>query len=254
MADATSNPTESVGKALRLLALFRGADVPIRIAAASAATGLARSTTHRLLATLQAMDFVRQDPATRAYFPGEALLALARALSRDADVREAARIEMDSLVKRTGETANFVVLREGKATFVEGLEGQQVLRIAARVGNLGEPHATAGGKAILATLSEDALRALFPKEKLLAITPKTITTRTALLRHLAGVRAAGYATSSGESNLGVYAVAAAVQTAGGDVLGALSLAAPLARVTPQTRALLATEVRRAAARIAARFP
>jgi DNA-binding IclR family transcriptional regulator len=254
MAESTTGPTESVGKALRLLALFRGADVPVRIAEASAATGLARSTTHRLLATLQAMDFVRQDPASRAYFPGAALLALARALSRDAEVREVARIEMESLVKRTGETANFIVLRDGKAEFVEGLEGHHVLRVAARVGNAGAPYATAGGKALLAAMNDEQLARFFPKERLPRITGNTIVSRRKLLRHLAAVRAAGYAASSGESNQGVYAVAAAVRTANGDVLGALSLAAPLARVTPQSRALLAAEVRRTAARIAAHFP
>ena len=79
----TPGRTESVGKAIRLLALFRGVETPVRIAEASAATGLARSTTHRLLATLQAAGFVRQEPATRAYYPGPALLDLARSLSRD---------------------------------------------------------------------------------------------------------------------------------------------------------------------------
>jgi DNA-binding IclR family transcriptional regulator len=251
MAEAHGT-TESVGKALRLLALFRGADAPVRIADASAATGLARSTTHRLLATLQASAFVRQDPETRAYFPGSALLALARSLSRDAEVREVARAEMESLVKRTGETANFVVLRDGKAEFIEGVEGPHVLRIAARIGNQGALHGTAGGKALLAAMSDEHVARLFPKERLPRITGNTIVSRRKLLRHLASVRAAGYAASSGESNLGVYAVAAVVQT-GGDVLGALSIAAPLARVTPQTKAFLAAEVRRSAARIAAHW-
>ncbi len=253
MADSTG-PTESVGKALRLLALFREADAPVRIADASAATGLARSTTHRLLATLQAMDFVRQDRASRAYLPGTALLGLARALARDADVREAARAEIEALVDRTGETANLIVLRDGKAAFVEGVESHHLLRIGAHIGHRSAPYATAGGKALLATLPDDAIRRMFHKERLAAFTPSTIVSRAKLLRHLAGVRSAGFATSSGESDRGVYAVAAAIRTAGGDVLGAVSLAAPLTRVTPQSRATLVLEVRRSAARIAAHFP
>ena len=153
-ASGTPGQTESVGKAIRLLALFRGAQTPVRIAEASAATGLARSTTHRLLATLQAQEFIRQDRATRAYYPGPALLDLARSLSRDIELREIARAEMADLVRRTGETANLIVLQAGKALFVEGLEGPHVLRVAARVGSAGEPHATAGGKAILAEMSD----------------------------------------------------------------------------------------------------
>jgi DNA-binding IclR family transcriptional regulator len=254
MAETTGAPTESVGKALRLLALFRGADVPVRVAEASALTGLPRSTTHRLLATLQAMQFIRQDRASRAYFPGSALLALAQTITRGADVLATARAEMAALAARTGETANFIVLRDRKATFVDGIESANVPRIAANVGVLADPHATAGGKVLLAALGDDAVRRIFPRERLPARTPATIVSRLKLLHHLAAVRGAGYATSAGENTRTIFAVAAAVRTPGGDLLGALSLAAPPARMTPQARATFALEVRRSAERIAAHFP
>jgi DNA-binding IclR family transcriptional regulator len=254
MTETTGAPTESVAKALRLLALFRGADVPVRVAEASALTGLPRSTTHRLLASLQARDFIRQDRASRAYFPGDALLVLARTIARHDDVRDAARAELAALVQRTGETANFIVLRDRKATFVDGIESGAVPRVAANVGVLADPHATAGGKALLAALGDDAVRRIFPNERLPARTPATIVSRLKLLHHLAAIRGAGYATSAGESNRTVFAVAAAVRTPGGDVLGAISLAAPPARMTPYAQAALALEVRRAAERIAAHFP
>jgi len=253
-ASGTPGQTESVGKAIRLLALFRGAQTPVRVAEASAATGLARSTTHRLLATLQGLAFIRQDRATRAYYPGPALLELARSLSRDLELRDIARAEMAAMVKRTGETANLIVLQEGKALFVEGLEGPHVLRVAARVGFAGEPHATAGGKAILAQMSDAQIARLHPNEKLPRLTNNTIPSQRKLLRALAEVRAAGYATSSGESNVGVYAVACAIVGASGTVYGALSLAAPLARASTTVTPTLANEVRRAATRVAGYFP
>jgi DNA-binding IclR family transcriptional regulator len=239
---------------MRLLALFRGAQLPVRIAEASDATGLARSTTHRLLATLSAQDFVRQDPATRAYFAGSALLELARSLSRDIELREIARAEMQAMVKRTGETANLVVLQDGKAVFIEGLEGPNVLRISARIGNTGAPYATAGGKAILAEMTDAQVARLHPGEKLPRLTSNTIASQRKLLRALAEVRAAGYATSSGESHMGVFAVACAIKGASGTVYGALSLAAPLARATVPVTQALAAEVRRAATRIGGYFP
>lgn len=251
---ATPGQTESVGKAIRLLSLFRGALTPVRIAEASAATGLARSTTHRLMATLAAQDFVRQDPATRAYYAGPALLDLARSLSRDIELREIARAEMQTMVKRTGETANLIVLQDGRALFVEGLEGPHVLRVSARVGMTGAPHATAGGKAILAEMSDAQIARLHPSDKLPRLTSNTIPSQRTLLRTLADVRSAGFATSSGESNLGVFAVAAAIKGASGTVYGALSLAAPLARASVPVTQALAAEVRRAATRIAGYFP
>jgi IclR family acetate operon transcriptional repressor len=246
--------TESVAKAMRLLALFRGAQTPVRIAEASEVTGLARSTTHRLLATLQGLGFVRQDRASRAYFAGAELIDLARSLSRDAELHEIALAEMQSLVKRTGETANLVVLRDGKALMLDGVESQQVLRIGARVGQSSPPHATAAGKALLAEMTDAEIARLFPRERLPRITNNTIATQKRLLRALHEIRGAGFATSNGESNHGVFGVACVIKTPGGVVHGALSLAMPLARVTSDTSAAMAHDVRRTAARIAAHFP
>jgi len=246
--------TESVGKALRLLALFRGAQTPVRIAEASVATGLARSTTHRLLATLQTMEYVRQDRASRAYFAGDALIDLARSLSRDAEFRDIARSEMSALVQRTGETVNLVVLRDGKCLFLDGVASPQVLRVDARIGTATSPHASASGKALLAAMNDDDVLRFYPRERLPRITANSIVSRRKLLRALADVRANGYATSTGESNQGVYAVACAIANEHGTVHGALSLAAPLARVTPEAALRFAADVRRTAARIAARVP
>ncbi len=239
---------------MRLLALFRGAQTPVRVAEAADSSGLARSTTHRLLTTLQTLGFVRQDRVSRAYFAGPALLDLARSLSRDAELREIALAEMQSLVKRTGETANLVVLRDGKALHLDGVEGNHVLRVGARIGAVGSPHATAAGKALLAELTDGDVVRLFPRERLPRVTNNTIASQRKLLRALHEIRALGYATSNGESNYGVYGVACTIKSAGGTIHGALSLALPLARVTPESGTLLSGDVRRTAARIASHFP
>lgn len=246
--------TESVGKALRLLGLFRAAQTPVRLAEASASAGLARSTTHRLLATLQALGFVRQDPRTRAYFAGDALLALARSLSRDAELREVARVEMESLVTRTGETANFVVLRGDKAHFVDAVESPHQLRTAGRAGSDNDAHSTAAGKVLLAALDDDELLRRYPRERLAKHGPRTIATRRVLLEELVRVRTEGIAFSLEEGAPGVNSVACGLAAAGRPPAAALSLAGPAERTPPDVLERFAGELRRSAARIAERLP
>ena len=68
-------PIASVDHALRLLMLFR--DRPrVRLSEASEYLGVAHSTAHRLMAMLAYHGFVRQEPGSRAYLAGPALVEI----------------------------------------------------------------------------------------------------------------------------------------------------------------------------------
>jgi DNA-binding IclR family transcriptional regulator len=86
------------------------------------------------------------------------------------------------------------------------------------------------GKALLATLTPEEIDALYPTERLEALTQKSITGRTELHRQLAIVRKRGYAASSEESEAGVSSVAVALRTPHGPRL-AINVAVPASRMT-----------------------
>jgi IclR helix-turn-helix domain len=72
-------PLASVDNALRLLlCLSRGK--AIRVTDAASELKVARSTAHRLLAMFEFRGLVRQDPSSRTYVPGQALVEAARAI------------------------------------------------------------------------------------------------------------------------------------------------------------------------------
>ena len=68
-------PISSVDSALRLLLLV-GEQGMLRVADASRALGVGRSTAHRLLSMLQYHGFVQQDPVSRAYLAGPSLFGI----------------------------------------------------------------------------------------------------------------------------------------------------------------------------------
>ncbi|MFG1821806.1 IclR family transcriptional regulator C-terminal domain-containing protein [Microbispora bryophytorum] len=56
-----------------------------------------------------------------------------------------------------------MVLQGNGVRFVDGVEGPQALHVGSRIGMLLPAHVTSGGKALLAELPDEELRALYPR-------------------------------------------------------------------------------------------
>lgn len=226
---APAYPIGSVDNALRLLMLFRRQN-SLRVSDAAAHLGVARSTAHRLLAMLEYHDFVSQDGSTHLYVAGPALTDIGLAIVRDMDIRTTARPVMAELSRDVGETVHLLILRGSEVVFIDSIESTNVLRVGSRTGMVLPAHASAGGKVLLALLSDERLRTLYPNERLDRLTGRTVGSRAKLLSELANVRERGYAINLGESESGIGAVAAAIVDRHDRPRASLAVAAPLARV------------------------
>src|SRR5207247_10650081 len=90
----------------------------------------------------------------------------------------------------------------------------------------------AGGKALLAALPGDTLGNYFKGRPLPRVTHRSITSRRELKRHLAEVRDRGYAINVEEGEDGSASIGVAIAGRSGDLLGAISVGAPLQRWRP----------------------
>ena len=244
-ASAPKYPIESVDNALALLLILRDTG-SITVQEASRRLEVAPSTAHRLLVMLQHHGFVEQDPATRAYQPGETLVQIGLAALNSVDIRAIARALLEQLVAEIDETAHLAVLRGTNVLFLDGVESSKLLRAGSMVGESLPAHATASGKALLAVLSEEAFLALYPAERLPRVTDRTVANRAVLLRELSEVRDKGYAVNEGESESDVVAVAAAIRDAAGVARGSITIAGPSGRMEAVT---IAPAVKNAAAAV-----
>ena len=235
-------PIASVDNALRLLMLFRG-EPRVRLSDASEHLGVAHSTAHRLMAMLAYHGFVRQEPDSRAYVAGPALVEIGLAAVRQLDIRRHARPVLEGLAGSLGETVHLAVLEGGNVRYLDAVESARALRVAARTGSALAANCTASGKALLAALPDQELTVLLRGRKpLTALTTRSITARSRLLAELRDVRARGYAVNLEESEEGVASVAVAVRGPQQDPVAALVVSAPVSRMT-------AAEARRVAAEL-----
>ncbi len=226
-------PIESVDNALRVLVLL-GERQQLRLTDVSQYLGVASSTAHRVLAMLCYRGLVRQNATTRSYEPGPSLDQLAFGLLRRLDVRSRARPILEKLNADLQETVHLGRLEGGDVHFIDSIESTRALRVVNRLGRSMPAHCTSTGKALLSTLSEEELLAVYPDEQLRQLTLHSIGTRTELIAALAEIRRRGYATSQEESEEGVQSLAVALRALRSPRL-ALCASVPISRMTATAR-------------------
>jgi DNA-binding IclR family transcriptional regulator len=214
---------QSLDRALALLDLVSFSDHELSLGEIAARSGLAKSTAHRLLRTLELRGFVARNPTTGGYRPG---LKNFRGFHGGPLVHRA----LSQLAERSGETANLGALVGFMVLYVDRAESPQALRWQLGVGERVPAHCSGLGKAILANLSRDAVERLLPA-RLEALTPNTITNREAFLENLRETRRRGYSVDDEEFMEGVRCVAVPIIGPGGEAVAAVSIAGPAFRIT-----------------------
>ena len=230
---SNQNGTQAVDRAARLLTEVVHAADPMTFTGLSAATGLAKSTTSRLLLALERNGLVRRDDHGR-FLPGEMFVSFAWRGGAEAGLVAVAQPFLERLGKATGETINLGVVSGGVVEQIAQVDSTYFIGGTNWVGLSVPLHCSALGKVLLAYGAvplSGQLSGQLPAEKLERRTDKTITSEAALRAELAGVRARGYAITDEELEPGLIAVAAPVHGFDGAVVAALSVSAPTTRMT-----------------------
>lgn len=238
-------PVQSVERALGLLELLARGGGRLGVSELAQRSGLPLGTVHRLLATLAAAGYVRQE-GDRRYALGTALLPLGDAATRL--LSGGAQPFLVRLVEASGETANLAVLEDDRVLYLAQAPGRHRVRMFTEVGRRVLPHTTAVGKVLLAWQEEAQVGRVLTRLGLPARTPRSITTPQAFLAELARVRRDGWAVDDEEEEEGVRCLAVPVG-AGPAAVAAVSVSGPASRLAAGDAAVL-TAMRGVAADLA----
>jgi DNA-binding IclR family transcriptional regulator len=229
MAETGTAPTHadggvrSIARAIEVLDLFDVAHPIRQLRELVTLTGLPKTTVVRLLATLESFGLVvaRGDSS---YGPGPSFLRWVKLAESLWEVGPEARKIMSRLVDDCGETVNIYIRRGLDRMSVAQVEGTATVRSVVEVGVPYPLAAGAAAKVLLGGVPENVLRELVARHADLSL--------DALGREVASIRAAGYAVTHGERELGASAVAAPIAGKDGGVIAALSASGPTSRFTP----------------------
>jgi len=223
----STNGTQAIDRAAQLLTLVVQADEPISFTDLADETGLARSTTSRLLAALERNHLLERDD-TGAFVSGPLFALYAARHDPWTEVARLAQPVLQRLGSETGETINLAIPRgdtvvqiaQVNTTFVLGTRDWLHVDVPA--------HCSALGKVLYAY---DCLTV--PDGDLLQPTDRSIGTSAGLRRELAAIRRRGYAITHEELEVGLDGVAAPVHGRDGNVIAALGVSGPSARLERQ---------------------
>ncbi|GAA1846322.1 IclR family transcriptional regulator [Agromyces salentinus] len=219
-------PVKSADRTLEILESLAGGAASLGELAAR--LGIPKSSLHSILRTLEYRGWVEADASRSTYRLGmSALLIGSSYVDQDPTVLRTSDA-MDALAADTGETIHLARLELPDVVYMAKRESVHPLRMFSAIGRRLPAHATALGKVMLAELPDSTVRSLIP-ETLPASTVHSITSRDALIEHLAQVRELGYAIDAEEAGIGMrcFAVALPFQSPSKD---AISCSVPVARL------------------------
>jgi IclR family transcriptional regulator, acetate operon repressor len=227
----------AVDRCISLIEILAEQPNGMDLGALAAAVSMPKSATHRILTTLLDKGWVAQDSVTLGY---RLSLTLANLAFRQLDAMrlpDAAQAPLDDLARKTHEYCRLAVVDGERLVWVARAQGATSgLRYDPDMGHEVVLHATATGKAWLATLPEaEALRIVAARGLSVARPPGPRSARTMdeVRDKLAETRARGYALAVEEGEAGTVAMAMAFRAAlspDAPVAGTVSVAGPLARI------------------------
>ncbi len=231
---AAPDPTDrlfvgSIGKCFRVLETLGAHGAPMTLTALAAAAGLDRSATQRITHTLGVLGYLRQHPESRAWSLGTRLIEFGHAVLSTDGLREVALPHLDALNRRCGETVNLMELEGHEIVYVARFPSRHAVSVDLHVGSRLPAFCTAAGRAILARLREDEVRAVLSAAPRTPMTERTVTALPALSKLLSKARADGYSVNDQEAFAGDLSVAAAILDRADRPIGAINIAVPTPR-------------------------
>ena len=248
----------AIERCLELIEVLAGEAEPLELSVLASRLGSPASAVHRMLATLVSSGWVVQDKSSQKYSLSLRLSTLA---FRNLDARavpDVVQAVLDKLARRTQEYCRLAIVEGEDLVWVARSQGATAgLRYDPDMGQEIVLHATANGKAWLATLPEnDALRIVCARgfESRRPLGSHAVSDVDSLRRHLDETRSRGFATAVDEAEPGTSAVAVSFRadtSPEAPVAGTISVAGPIQRISPERYEELSRELLAAADEISA---
>lgn len=201
----------AIEKALIILKLFNQTNRELGTLEISKTLGYNKATVSRTLQLLVRHNFLEQDPQTRKFRLGSAILTLGMVMNRSlkADLVHIAKPYMNELRDRFQESVVLEVLSTKHVVIANISEGPKRIRLAGEIGDIMPSHVAAGAKAILAFSSREIRESLLSRE-FKRFTSNTIMDTEILLKQFEEIRKSGVSYDIAEHDIDVNAIGAPI--------------------------------------------
>lgn len=212
----------SVTRAMALLDLLAQERTPMGLARLASSLGLPKSSVHALCHTLLNLGYLRRQ-GDAGFFIGPRVMPLADAFVSGTDVAQAFNAVWDEMGAPPEETVILSVLNGTDVVYVAARSGARPLGLAFRVGMRLPAHLAASGRAMLAYLPTEAVRAMYAGSALTAPAHGDTLTIETLLEELARTRQRHHSIDDEGVRQGVHCIGAPVFDASAAVVAGIGV-------------------------------
>ncbi|MDH2999990.1 transcriptional regulator [Chelonobacter oris] len=212
-------------------------------------SGLNKSTTHRMLQSLQACGYVKPTNTMGTYRLTTKCLAIGQKTLASMNIINIASPFLETLNLDTGETINFSIRENGHAIMIYKLEPTTgMMRTRSYIGQHLQLYCSAMGKIFMAYDQPDYLLHYWRdnQKKIEKLTCNTITTLSAMEQELATIKQQGFAMDAEENELGVSCIACPVFDINGKVIYSVSISLSTPRLNQSGKNELLLHLKKAA--------
>lgn len=213
--------------------------------------GMATSTVHRILTSLEGHGLVSMDQERKLWLIGVTAFQIGNGFLRNRKVVDLGRPIMQDLVAEIGESINLGIEDGGEIVYLAQIECHNPIRAFHRPGTRTAIHSSAMGKAILSNWSDADIRKLLEKVGMPGFTRKTLTNDRRFFEDLATSRERRWAFDDEEATIGMRCVAAPIYDEFQEVVAAVSISGPITRLTYDRVGELGPRIKRVALDITA---
>ncbi len=222
MADNGSS-VRAVERAMLILRAFGQGDRSLSLGEISRRVDLAKSTTHRLLLSLEQGGFIKQDELTGEYQLGFAIIHIASIALGNLDLARVAHDVMENVAQTSGQTCNLYIRQNDHRVCIAQVSGPHYIRRHSYMGATLPLYCGASGKVLLAYSDLKFQEGYLERNILEKLAENTITDPEILRAEFQSIRERGYALSSAERDEMTASVAAPVYDHTGKIMAALTV-------------------------------
>ncbi|POR52973.1 IclR family transcriptional regulator [Paraburkholderia eburnea] len=231
-------------RGLRILAEFSAREPVLGAPELSRRIGIPRTTTFRLLQTLEALGFIERANGDRQYRLSVAVLRLGFEYLSSLELTDFGTPVLERLRDATGLSTHLLIRDQRDVVFVAKAQTREPMfsSVKVHVGTRLPAHATVHGQVLMGDLSLVELRALYPEKQLERYTERTPATVADLYTRVREFAEQGYALSEASFETGISVVSAPVRDQSGSIVAALTATVPRSDIGDVERAPLVAAV------------
>jgi DNA-binding IclR family transcriptional regulator len=222
----------SLDRAVSVLEVLGGSDVPLSLAEICERMGLHKSTAHRSLMVLERSGLIERTLENR-FRLGLRLYELGNRAVEQVDMRTRVYPHLRRLSAQVGETVHLGVLQKTSVVYLDKVEPNRRVCTSSKTGSSNPVYCTSLGKAMLAFQPQETIDQIVASIHFVRYTPKTLYTIDSLLKDLGRIRHRGYAIDDEEIELGVRCIGAPIFNENQRAIAAVSLSGPTSRIAAQ---------------------